>query len=88
MDRKPSICGQGWGPRRYLDELLTLLFHNLQFPREIGWGEGGGDRAGDCGKGRWWPGLDNSGVGWPQVKTKTVIILLSPHNPCFLFASF
>lgn len=44
MDRKPSICGQGWGPSRYLDELLTLLFHNLQFPREIGWGEGGEHR--------------------------------------------
>ena len=61
LDRKLSICGQGWGPRRYLDELLIMLFHNLQFPREIAWGEEvntavTGDKAGVCRKGGGGPG--------------------------------
>lgn len=29
--------GQAGGPRRYLDELLTMLLHDMQLPREVAW---------------------------------------------------
>lgn len=37
----PEVAGEGvskaGGSREYLDELVAVLFHGLQFPREIAW---------------------------------------------------